>query len=184
MQINVIKGGTGLCGTQAFSVALDYYLDGLMRTYQGQCGRPISRYALSTQLHDYIARGGHVHVAVGSENRVLGWANILIHPSNQLLENVYLVERIIVDETIDHDEQRQVASSLIRSMIEDADATLPERYDDAWIMVTLPIASVESSQALFMELAAAGFTGGQKAGLTTFILWRERNAISAVQTAA
>lgn len=181
---NVLKGGTGLCGTQAFSISLDYRLPGLKSVYQGQCSVPLTEHLLRTQLSDYITRGGHIHVATDHQDQVVGWASILIHPLSQLLENIYPVERIIISEELAFEEQRAVAKALIRELIADADATLSQRFDDAWIMVTLPIASVESSQALFTELAAAGFAGTGRAGLTTFILWRERNAISAVQTAA
>ncbi|MFZ1627228.1 MAG: hypothetical protein WAT81_05515 [Candidatus Moraniibacteriota bacterium] len=160
-----------------YAVELQHRLPALLVLYQKQCHVPLDTYHFGSELQTFIRRGGYVHYALGqpitegAESPLFGFATVA--NSNSLLEYLFPVERFIVDGSLDPDTQLAVATALIKSITDQAEAALNGRPDDIWIQVSFPAGadSLESNQAAYTALEQGGFKACRSPGQVYWTNW-------------
>ncbi len=174
------SGGTA----NGHALELEYRIAGLTALYQKYCRVPLSPYSFARELQVFIGRGGSLHYVLDQSTTgdtaspLLGFATVV--NSNSLLENIFPVERFIVDEDLSEDKRLAVSVALVQSIITQANAELHHRHDDIWINVTFPKGAnnLELVQPIYKALEMNGFTANQAPGRIIWMNWLKRSNLS------
>ena len=187
MTINtlVLSNARNSLSIGTYAVELEYRLAALMALYQKQCAVSLDTYSFGADLRAFISRGGRIHYALGpdGEGALLGFAAVL--GSCSLLENIFPVERFIVDTTLPQDLRQEAAIQLIKSIVEQAQAELPHRHDDIWVQVSFPTGadSLEVNQPIYTALELNGFQASRTSGMVSWTAWIRRTRVAVNEAA-
>lgn len=167
--------------SNSYGVELAHRLPALLALYQEYCAIELDQFRLGNEFHGFISRGGQIHYVLGPDGQdsLLGFATVL--GSCSLLENTFPVERFIIEAGLSHDLRQRVATALLESIINRAEAELPRRHDEIWVRVAFPVGadSLEANQPLYTALEVQGFQASRTPGVIAWIKWIRRSALAA-----